>query len=127
MPEEITWERLKQSATNPLSQGDRIEVTEEPGGGFEVEFVKDAGVTLWKGVTLTGGEVVDGTSKFWIARIELMDDFDGPASFRLAPSQVNGSLLFFGKDEQTGRKPSNTYIVRDFPRDARIKLRWMAD
>lgn len=127
MPEEITWERLKQSATNPLSKGDRIEVIEEPGDGFEVEFVKDASVTLWKGVTLTGGEVVDGTSKFWIARIELMDDFDGPASFRLAPAQVNGSLLFFGKDEQTGRKPSNTYIVRDFPRDARIRLRWMAD
>ncbi len=127
MSEEITWERLKQSATDPLSKGDRIEVIEEPGDGFEVEFVKDASVTLWKGVTLTGGEVVDGTSKFWIARIELMDDFHGPASFRLAPSHVNGSLLFFGKDEQMGRKPSNTYIVRDFPRDARIRLRWMAD
>jgi hypothetical protein len=127
MPEEITWERLKRSATEPLSKGDRIEVIEEPGEGFEVEFAKAADVTLTKGVTLTGGEIVDWVSDFWIARIELMDDFDGPASFRLSPAQVNGSLLFFGKDEQTGRKPSNTYVVRDFPRDARIRLRWLAD
>ena len=127
MPEEITWERLKQSAREPLSKGDRIEVFEEKSGAFEVELSVADGITLWKCVTLTGGEIVDFTSKFWIARIELMDDFRGPVSFRLRPDQLDGCALFFGKDEQTGRKPSNTYVVREFPRTGRIRLRWIAD
>lgn len=127
MPEEITWERLKRSAAEPLSKGDRIEVIEEPSDAFEVELSKPESIRLWKGVTLTGGEVVDFVAKFWIARIELMDDFHGPASFRLPPAQLDGCTLFFGKDELTGRRPSNTYIVRDFPRAARIRLRWVGD
>ena len=127
MPEEISWERLKRSASEPLSMGDRIEVTEEPSDAFEVELSTAADMPLWKCVTLTGGEVVDFVAKFWIARIELMEDFHGPASFRLTPAQLDGCTLFFGKDEQTGRRPSNTYVVRDFPRSARIRLRWVAD
>jgi hypothetical protein len=127
MPEDVTWERLKRSAQEPLSKGDRIEVAEEPGDAFEVELTNGDGITLWKGVTLTGGEIVDWNSKFWIARIELMDDFRGPVSFRLRPDHLDGCTLFFGKDEQTGRKPSNTYVVRDFPRRGRIRLRWVAD
>ena len=127
MPEEVTWERLKRSAREPLSKGDRIEVVEETSDAFEVELTNGDGITLWKGVTLTGGPIVDWNSKFWIARIELMDDFRGPVSFRLRPDQLGGCTLFFGKDEQTGRKPSNTYVVRDFPRKGRIRLRWVAD
>ena len=127
MPEDVTWERLKRSAREPLSKGDRIEVAEEPGEAFEVELSNADGITLWKGVTLTGGEIVDWSSKFWIARIELMDDFRGPVSFRLRPDQLDGCTLFFGKDERTGRKPSNTYVVRDFPRRGKIRLRWVAD
>ncbi len=126
MPEEITWERLERSAREPLSKGDRIEVSEEPGDAFEVELSTADAITLWKCVTLTGGEVVDYASKFWVARIELMDDFHGPVSFRLRPDQLDGCTLFFGKDEQTGRRPSNTYVVREFPRRGRIRLRWVA-
>ena len=127
MPEDITWERLKRSAREPLSQGDRIEVSEQASDAFEVELSTADEVTLWKCVTLTGGEIVDYTSKFWIARIELMDDFHGPVHFRLRSDQLDGCTLFLGKDEKTGRKPSNTYVVREFPRRARIRLRWLAD
>ena len=127
MPEDITWERLERSAREPLSKGDRFEVRVEPSDAFEVELTIGDAITLWKGVTLTGGEIVDYNSKFWIARIELMDDFRGPVSFRLRSDQLDGCTLFFGKDEQTGRKPSNTYVVRDFPRKGRMRLRWVAD
>lgn len=127
MPEEITWERLKRSASEPLSKGDRISVAESPSDAFEVELSTADDITLWKCVTLTGGAIADFVAQFWIARIELMDDFRGPVSFRLMPSQLAGCALFFGKDEGTGRRPSNTYVVREFPQRGRIVLRWLGD
>jgi hypothetical protein len=125
--EEISWERLRRSEREPLSLGDRIQAWEEPGPGFEVTVEKDPKVRLWKGVTLTGGAIVDWTAKFWIARIELIDDFDGPVSFRLAPDGLEGCALFLGKDLQTGRRPPSTYVVLDFPRRSRLRLRWLSD
>jgi hypothetical protein len=127
VPEEISWERLQRSEREPLSFGDRIQAVEEPGTAFEVTVEKDPGVRLWKGVTLTGGEILDWTSKFWIARVELMDDFDGPVSFRLEPHGLEGCALFLGKDLLTGRRPPSTYVIRDFPRRGHLRLRWLAD
>src|SRR5262245_53449481 len=126
----ITWEQLKNSVNVPLPEGDRLEVTESDTDQphFELELSNGPGITLWKCVTLTGGEIVDNVSKFWIARIELMDEFAGPVMFQLNSNLMEGTTLFIGKGNESGKRPSNVYHVKQFPyRNRRARLRWIAD
>jgi hypothetical protein len=127
MSEEITWERLKRSVDEPLSLGDRIAIREEPSDTFELTLSKRQDVTKWKCVTVTGGTIVDDVSDFWLARIELVDDCDGPIRMSAPFDAVAGSALFIGKDDGSPRRPSTTYIVRDFPRRSRIALEWLTE
>jgi hypothetical protein len=127
MSEEITWERLKRSVSEPLSQGDRIAIREEPSTSFELTLSKRHDVTKWKCVTVTGGELVDDVAGFWLARIELLDDCDGPVRISVASEAVAGSVLFIGKDDGSPRRPSTNYIVRDFPRRSSIAMEWIAE
>jgi|SRR5215216_53626 len=126
----ITWEQLKNSPVTPLPEGDRIEVVESDIGPahFELELRTGPGVTLWKCVTLTGGEIVNDVSKFWIARIELMDTFSGPVSFRAESDHLGGTTLFIGKGDEAGKRPTTVYHIREFPnRGLRAELRWVTD
>ena len=126
----ISWEQLKNSVTVPLPEGDRLEVVESDldKPHFELELTNGPGVTLWKCVTLTGGDIIDNISKFWIARIELMDEFSGPVMFQLNSRSMEGTTLFLGKGNESGGRPSSVYHIREFPyRNMRAQLRWVAD
>ena len=80
----ITWTELKESAARPLPLGDRIEVSESRHEGSYLEITLEIGPNIagWRCVTLAGGEVVDGVSEIWLARLELEKPWRGPISFR---------------------------------------------
>jgi hypothetical protein len=126
----ITWEQLKNSTRVPLPEGDRIEVVESEleSAHFELELSTGRGITLWKCVTLTGGEIINDVSKFWIARIELMDAFSGPVSFRADSGQLEGTTLFLGKGDESGKRPTTVYHILEFPNQkVRANLKWIED
>ena len=130
MAEIITWEQLKNSATKPLPGGDRIEVIEskleEP--YFEMQLSIAPEITLWKTVTLTGGEIINNVAKFWIARIELIDDFSGPVSFRAESRMLGGTTLLLGKGLWTGARQTAFYHILEYPyHNVRAELKWIAD
>ncbi len=127
MSEEITWERLKRSVDEPLSLGDRIAIREETSDTFELTLSKRHNVAKWKCVTVTGGTIVGDVADFWLARIELVDNCDGPVHISVSAEAVAGSALFIGKDDGGPRRLSTTYIVRDFPRNSHIALEWITE
>ena len=128
MPHRLTWTDLTNSAGTPLNGVDRIRVVErriDP-QWFELQFETGPGISVWKNVTLTGGDIVDYVSAFWLARLELQDAVHGPLSFRLEARHLGQSALILGRSKRPGEK--HTYWIHDCPfAGTRVELTWLSD
>ncbi len=130
MTQTITWQQLKDSPHSPLPEGDRIEVIEHEIDApyFELQLTTASDVALWKCATLAGGEVVEGISELWIARIELQQDLHGPVSFQADASQLETASIFLGKGTAGGKRPTSVYHILDCrPAGTRVELKWLSD
>jgi hypothetical protein len=77
-------------------------------------------------VTLTGGEIIDFVSEFWIARLELQNQTRGPIEFRVPAGHLEKSMIFLGRSKQPGEK--HLYAIPDFPREGvRLEMKWLSD
>lgn len=122
--------QLKDSPNIPLPEGDRIEVIEHEidTSHFELQLTTAPEINLWKCATLAGGDVVDGISELWIARVELENQLDGPVSFQAAASQLETASIFLGKGTLGGKRPTSVYHITDCrPAGTRVELKWLAD
>ena len=128
MPNVVSWLEVKNSVREPLGGIDRIEVVEREIAGdyFEVQFQTGPQIRTWKHVTLTGGEIVDFVSEFWIARLELQNQTHGPIAFRVPTTHLEKSMIFLGRSKRPGEK--HLYAIPDFPRaGVRLEMKWLSD
>jgi len=128
MPNVLSWHQVKNSVHAPLEGIDRIEVVEKAidGAYFEVQFQTGPQVKTWKHITLTGGEISDYISEFWIARLELQDQTRGPIEFRVPAKDLGKSVIMMGRSKRPGEK--HLYVIPDFPRaGVRLEMKWLSD
>lgn len=128
MPNVVSWLQVKNSLREPLGGIDRIEIVEREVAGdyFEVQFQTAPQIKAWKHVTLTGGEIVDLVSEFWIARLELQDQTHGPIAFRVPSGVLQKSMIFLGRSKRPEEK--YLYAIPDFPRaGVRLEMKWLSD
>lgn len=125
----ITWTDLKESIRQALPLGDRIEVSESRHDGQYLEITLEIApeLTGWRSVTLAGGDVVNGVSDIWIARLELEKPWLGPVSLRAGDSQLRRASIFLGKNLPSGKRNTSDYhLLESPPPGTSIKLRWIA-